>query len=487
MPLQLIHTSAEHLLDRQGAGYGTVARSAALSRILCDKLTALSSYREGAAGLAGAQYSYRVLADRGNAYHVLTRVQMCGADYSGRACHIAHHLILTAGEAEAMSRHPARPTPAGIMLAMEARGLWKTAWSGEPSFLADVPAFCTEDIPDAAAQPTWKRLTGHKGNARAFCTPQYENDCLLQVPQGTHGADILHLLHEGDWLTHLRGWGHTFTTAAEETDSFADTHRMACTAESRRLLERAQGAGHPVLRICETLELPQTPAATPPCKPQQVQDSTPPCAPCRPCSQETPPPRERHESHLHRHRRHIAKAACAGAAALCLAGAVWVLSTHGRPATVTIRVQPPPQGAGNLIAGLAELAEQPFDAARTESALASLANQANICGQTGELSEVTAATLQECCRLLMQADNRAAHLARAIECAELLGVAPASLAQLYMQISTHGAPPARWLGGMEARERAAWAYFLNGNPVLRDSLLASFNPYLSPFTATAKP
>ena len=488
MPLQLIHTSAEHLLDRQGSGYGTVARSEALSRILCDKLTALSSYREEAAGAGGAQYSYRVLADRGSAYHVLTRVQMSGADYSGRACHIAHHLILTAGEAEAMSRHPARPTPAGIMLAMEARGLWKTAWCGEPSFLADVPAFCTEDMPDAAAQPTWKRLTGHKGNARAFCTPQYENDCVLLVPQGVCGADILHLLHEGDWLTHLRGWGHTFTTAAAETDSFADTHRMACTAESRRLLERAQDAGHPVLRICETLELPQTPAAPPPCKPQQEPAPAPACAPCRPRTQEAPQPCDRHGTHLRRHRRHIIKAACAGAAALCLAGAVWLLSTQGNPATVTIRVQQQPQGgAANIIGDLAELAEQPFDAARAETTLTSLANQANVCGQTGELSEVTAATLQECCRLLLQADNRAAHLARAIECAELLGVPPASLAQLYMQLSTHGTTPARWLGGMEARERAAWAYFLNGNPVLRDSLLASFSPYLSPFTATAKP
>lgn len=226
MPLQLIHTSAEHLLDRHGGGYGTVARSESLSRILCDKLTALSGFREEAGVPQGAQYSYRVLPDRGNAYHVLTRVQMCGADYSGRACHIAHHLILTAGEVEAMRRHPARPTPAGIMLAMEARGLWKTAWSGEPSYLADVPAFCTEDIPDAAAQPTWKSLTGHKGNARAFCTPPYENDCVLLVPPGTRGQDILRLLHEGDWLTHLRGWGHTFTTAAVETDSFADMHQI---------------------------------------------------------------------------------------------------------------------------------------------------------------------------------------------------------------------------------------------------------------------
>lgn len=263
MPLQLIHTSAEHLLDRDGSGYGTVARSERLSRILCDKLTALSAYREEAEGMDGPQYAYRVLADRGSVYHVLTRVQMRGADYSGRACHIAHHLILTAEEAEAMRRNPARPTPAGIMLAMEARGLWKTSWSGGPSFLADVPAFCTEDVPSAAAQPTWKRITGHKGNARAFCTPQFENDCLLMVPEGTTGEDILHLLHEGDWLTRDHGWGHTFTTAAEESDSFADTRRMACTAAAHGLLERARAAGHSVLEIAPGLELPAAPQPNP--------------------------------------------------------------------------------------------------------------------------------------------------------------------------------------------------------------------------------
>lgn len=260
MPQQLIHTSASHLLDRDGSGYGTVARSEEMTRILRDKLTALSGYREVACReLRGAQYAYRVLEDHGAAHHVLTRVQACGADYSGRACHIAHHLILTAGEAEAMRRHPARPTPAGIMLAMEQRGLWRCCWNGEPSFLTGVPVFCADDMPDATAQPTWKSMTGHKGNARAFSLPPYEGDCVLLVTPGTEGADILRLLHEGDWLTCRRGWGHTFTTAAEDTDSFADTQRMACTAAAQGIVKRARQAGHPILDITENLELPEAP------------------------------------------------------------------------------------------------------------------------------------------------------------------------------------------------------------------------------------
>ena len=264
MPQQLIHTSAAHLLDCEGGGYGTVARSENLPRILCDRLTALSGYRETAGRhLRGAQYTYRVLVHRGAARHVLTRVLACGADYSGRACHIAHHLILSGEEAAAMLRHPARPTPAGIMLAMEARGLWKDAWRGEPSFLADVPAFCADDMPAADTQPTWKRMTGHKGNACAFRLPLYAHDCVLLVPPGTAGADILHLLHEGDWLTRDHGWGHTFTTAAEESDTFADTHRMACTAAARGLLERARAAGRSVLEIAPGLELPAAPQPNP--------------------------------------------------------------------------------------------------------------------------------------------------------------------------------------------------------------------------------
>lgn len=486
MPLQLIHTSAKHLLDCDQPGYGTVARSEGISRILCDKLTALSGFREKSAqSLPGPQYSYRVLEYRGTTYHVMTRVQMAGADYSGRNCHIAHHLILGNDEVCALCRNPARPTPAGIMLAMENRGLWQQRWEGPPRVLTAAPAFCTDDIPDASTQPAWKRLTGHKSNARAFCTPPYENDSLVLVAPGTAGQDILALLHEADWLTHLRGWGHTFTTCGEDCDSFADTNRIVCATDNYRLIERARRASHPMLEISPAMELPEMPVDTkhPPGPESRDTAKEQPGSPV-PCScgttatpkETATPPAEKppcpKEYRRRRHRRMVAITASA-ACALCAAG--WVLGVQhgakGKPAAAATTVEP--AGPGALIAELTGLAERPYDAAYTAARLDAISAQA--AQGNGRMSDVTSGAIRECCRLLRTADHRVGNLRRMADCAEMLGIAPGALVALYMQ-------QAMARGGTEHLSRAEadeWDTFLAGRPLLRDALLRSRSPYFA--------
>ena len=67
MSFQLIYTSAEHLLDSSVSGYGTVARSEALSKTLRARLSAISVYREPrpAAAPQGPQFSYHLIDHAG--------------------------------------------------------------------------------------------------------------------------------------------------------------------------------------------------------------------------------------------------------------------------------------------------------------------------------------------------------------------------------------------------------------------------------------
>ena len=152
MSFQLIHTSSLHLLDSQASGYGTVARSEKLPRALCNKLTALSIYREPRMRPAtvGPQFSYHIIDHAGAAWHVLTCTQQAGADYSGRGCHIAHHLVLEQREITALLESKSRPTPAGITLALLKNGFWKNQWKGEPGFITDEPMLKAGDLPDAS-------------------------------------------------------------------------------------------------------------------------------------------------------------------------------------------------------------------------------------------------------------------------------------------------------------------------------------------------
>lgn len=266
MSYQLVFTSAARLLDVTAApGYGVVARTTGMSRSLSDKLITISGFKEkSVSGIVGSQYSYRRIEHRGNSYHVLTVAQPAGSDYSGRGCYIAHHLVLTADEVAVMRHNSTRPTPAGIIHALEQSGFWMKTWEGEPRELSGDPKLSAALLPDASVQATWKALTGHKSNARAFFTPPYEGECLCLVPEGIHSEQLLLLINESDWLSSSRGWGRTFTTHGNETDSFSTTQRIFAN-EGSSLQERAYRSQRPILRILPDLILPMpNPAADEP-------------------------------------------------------------------------------------------------------------------------------------------------------------------------------------------------------------------------------
>ncbi len=248
MSYQLIYTSAPDLLNPGLSGYGVVARSKQLPRALEKKLLKISGFKEDIKLISGPQLSYHILDCAGATFHVLSCTQSAGADYSGRECHIAHHLALTQDEVRALRSNKARPTPASVILGLYRDQFWKAEWKENPHYISSEPRLSTDLLPEIDQQSTWKELTGHKYNAKALITPPYEHDCLIVVKSGTRSLDILHLLAESDWLSHLRGWGITFTTTGVPSDTFAQTQRIAVLEESA-MEGKARRSGRPTLHL----------------------------------------------------------------------------------------------------------------------------------------------------------------------------------------------------------------------------------------------
>lgn len=475
MPLQLIHTSAPHLLDSTSAGYGTVARSEALSKALCTRLTALSIMREpkGKAATTGPQFSYSVIDHAGVAWHVLSCVQNAGADYSGRGCHIAHHLVFHQDEIHTLLSSILRPTPSGITLALYRTGFWCAKWEGAPRFLNGEPELSPEDLPDASNQPTWKRLTQHKSNARAFYTAPFHRDCLVTVPRHTPSTDVLQLFHESDWLTQTRGWGVTYTTEADDADSYAETLRMVTVPDSP-LVQKAIRTGHPVLSIGEGMELPlPCPAGEPPL--------SAPLSPAQkePFSGDMIRAIARSVSHYHYTEepdwlmfdvrpgssggRSAALATC-GIAAVAMLGA-WCLYT---PEASVPLAEAGPEHTSALpsvpdnVYRLAQLLQARY---HHESA-AELINQLSaIAENTPEDSLIleSAAILQNA---RQSGTRHAAAIKRLCECARLLGLKDSELALLYLRESTHGTTPAEWKKQFDGNQLTDWLTLKQSEPQL---------------------
>lgn len=255
MPRQLIYTSAPRLFDDGKTGYGTVARSKGIGGTLVRLLERISQYpRHCPEEDLGAIFTYRIIEADGKPHHVLSRIVRAGADYSGRANHLAHHLICSKEEVDLLMRHPAAPTPAGLILALSAANFWKNQWAGAPLALPDEFSFSARYLPDPAEQAAWQDLTGHKRNALLPCTRPYAAGCFIVVPDSCDSATELMLNHESAWLSPERGWGATFTTHLCSTD-MADAFLSIYVHESSANIQRMRRSRRPILRLHEKMHL----------------------------------------------------------------------------------------------------------------------------------------------------------------------------------------------------------------------------------------
>ena len=173
MSFQFIYTGSR--LPTATSTGTMLARSHAIPTVLATQLTELSKQLINTNAPADVpRYSYRLLNCASATFHVLTCVQATPEEQKEVPGLTVHHLALTLDEASALRRNASRPTPAGIIMALNALGLWRSQWQADNIYIEEEPRLTAAALPDASSQATWKSFTGHKNNARAFFLPPYD-------------------------------------------------------------------------------------------------------------------------------------------------------------------------------------------------------------------------------------------------------------------------------------------------------------------------
>ena len=223
MPQQLLYTSAPQGVVAGRSGYCTVARSATMREALMLRLEQLSYYQH--LSLTGAPerpiFAYRIVDIRGSRFHVLTRLQDAGLDFTGRTNFTAHHLVFTPEEIRQL------PVPAIILRDWSG---WLGSWTKEPQLLSNENWGNLNSLAGISATPahTWQRLTGEAANGYGLL--EAKAGTLINA-DGTNDKETLSLLAESTELMEVRetrrdykaaAWQYTFTTSIQEQDNPAD-------------------------------------------------------------------------------------------------------------------------------------------------------------------------------------------------------------------------------------------------------------------------
>jgi hypothetical protein len=261
MPQQLIYTSAPRGLVPGRSGYCTVARTAAMREPLVLRLEQLSYYLH--VSLAGGRErlicACRVVDIRGARFHVLSRIQDAGLDFTGRTNFIAHHLVVTPVEIGQL------PVPALILRDWPG---WVKSWSHEPQMIANEDWSGLTALATKTALPAvhWQRLTGDAVNGYGLL----ETNAGATLGAGSLEDDVvLGLLAESEELLEVRAagrdyraaaWQYTFTTSLQEQDIPAD-FRWRILRPDSPVFARLGGPDCPALASLRALCCGETEAA----------------------------------------------------------------------------------------------------------------------------------------------------------------------------------------------------------------------------------
>jgi hypothetical protein len=166
-------------------------------------------------------FACRIVDIRGTRFHVLSRIQDAGLDFTGRTNFIAHHLVFTPEEIRLY------PTPSVIL--REWPG-WVKSWTKEPQLLENEDWAELTTLAGRTNVPaeTWQRITGDAVNgyglleARAGASFRVDDQPYETVLQLL--AESLELLEVRDTRRDFRtaAWNYTFTTSMQEQDNPAD-------------------------------------------------------------------------------------------------------------------------------------------------------------------------------------------------------------------------------------------------------------------------
>jgi hypothetical protein len=221
MPTQLIYTSAPRGIVPGQSGYCTVARSDKMREALILRLEQLSYYQH--LSLSGGTErpisAYRIVDIRGTRYHVLSKIQDAGLDFTGRTNFIAHHLVF---EPKEIGEFPSPP------VILRDWPDWKESWTQEPELLKNEDSVWNKiknlAVKSNGEAKTWRVVTGNAENGYG----------LLDALRGTSfrvddQTDIFGLFAESLELLEVRrkgfpnaAWDFTFTTSMQEQDNPAD-------------------------------------------------------------------------------------------------------------------------------------------------------------------------------------------------------------------------------------------------------------------------
>lgn len=490
MSFQFIYTGSR--LPTATSTGTMLARSQAIPTVLATQLTELSKQLINTNAPADVpRYSYRLLNCASATFHVLTCVQATPEEQKEVPGLTVHHLALTLDEASALRRNASRPTPAGIIMALNALGLWRSQWQADNIYIEEEPRLTAAALPDASSQATWKSLTGHKNNARAFFLPPYDKDCTIVMPPGSKVQDMLMLCHESDWLSSTRGWGKTFSTCDAE-DGIPYILNRVFTEPDSQVYRNVQAAGTPLLVINDSLTLAPENGEDSEGSPSADVNSAQRYSSLVPAVERNTPgvppykyaetPDEDVFNILPKPHKWVRLAYC-----LAGVGVIWCVSSFASG----LFVDDAAELTGNIITHintredimlLSELATTTYSAETTARKLDQI--EAHLNSMPGSSStDKKDSILQECISLLRSAgaDSRghAANLSRLAECSAALGLPALNLCNLYLHEATHATPHEEWAANLTADELAAWKELFLKHADLRELLTREdFIPYL---------
>ena len=257
MAWKLIYTSAPRLLQAGRSGFGTVARHREIPPLVAETAEKSSQFsRQTGLDSSRVIFAYRLARSSAGAFHLLTRISDAGTDYSGRTNHLAEHLILSGQEALRLGAEGY--TPAGVMLAYE----W-TGYEGQARWLGDEDLWQPSATDANTGGSHWQAATTDANRVKLLASAEAQSGAVLEYPahyQSEAHPWILWLFAESQFLCPQSGWGITFTTNVQPTDSLSD-FRWLGAPDNSPVLQKLQGSGRPIFNF--STEAPKTFVHTP--------------------------------------------------------------------------------------------------------------------------------------------------------------------------------------------------------------------------------
>jgi hypothetical protein len=245
MAWKLIYTSAPRLLQAGRSGFGTVARHREISPLVAETAEKSSQFsRQTGLDITRVIFAYRLARSSAGTFHLLTRISDAGTDYSGRTNHLAEHLILA--DQEAIRLGAEGYTPAGVMLAYEWAG-----YEGQARWLGDEDLWQPSATDAKTSGSHWQAATTDANRVNLLASSEAQSSAVLEYPshyQSEAHPWILWLFAESQCLCPQSGWGITFTTNVQPTDSLSDFRWLGVPDDSP-VLQKLQASGRPVFNF----------------------------------------------------------------------------------------------------------------------------------------------------------------------------------------------------------------------------------------------